>query len=458
MALDVVLERFVKHSPTTVITRLLLERAFESTWIDELFEAHGEAQYTRQLLFSTTVDLLSTVALGLQPSVNAAAKVAKDLPVSLAALYAKINNTSPVLVRALVQGSARRMMSIREALPGDRGQLIPGYKVKVVDGNHLPASEKRLAVLRSFRGGALPGHSLVVYEPELGLVTDIVPCEDAYTQERVLMPALIESAAPGELWLADRNFSTAPIVLGFARRCASFLIREHSASPNPAVRGDLRKIGRVDTGTVYEQPVESSDDSGVIALRRIELHLFTPTDSGETIIRLLTNLPSSNDARELAILYRSRWTIEGMFQWLESVLNSEVRTLGYPRAALFAFGIAVLAFNALSVTRYAIEVAHDLDPTDPAGLSFYYMAVEVGATMTGMEIAVPEEVWQPILDLPIPRFAQLILRIAQHVDVRKLQKHPRGPKSSGAKGSVPSTVARSHTSTARALAAGKVVK
>jgi hypothetical protein len=38
-----------------------------------------------------------------------------------------------------------------------------------------------------------------------------------------------------------------------------------------------------------------------------------------------------------------------MFGRLESVLKSEVSTLGYPRAALLAFGVAVMAYNTLAV-------------------------------------------------------------------------------------------------------------
>ena len=90
---------------------------------------------------------------------------------------------------------------------------FPGYRVRVLDGNHLPASEKRLAPLRSFRGAALPGHSLVVYDPEAGLVVDIVPCEDAHAQERTLVPSLLATVQPGDLWIADRNFCTATSVL-----------------------------------------------------------------------------------------------------------------------------------------------------------------------------------------------------------------------------------------------------
>ena len=43
--------------------------------------------------------------------------------------------------------------------------------MKIIDGNCLEASERRLKALREVQGGALPGKSLVVYEPAQGLVT-----------------------------------------------------------------------------------------------------------------------------------------------------------------------------------------------------------------------------------------------------------------------------------------------
>ena len=90
MIVDAVVERCVAQSPVTVMARLALQRALEPAWIDELFERAGGTQYTRELLFSTTVELMSVVAVGLRPSVHAAAKACKNLPVSVQALYDKI--------------------------------------------------------------------------------------------------------------------------------------------------------------------------------------------------------------------------------------------------------------------------------------------------------------------------------------------------------------------------------
>lgn len=60
----------------------------------------------------------------------------------------------------------------------------------------------------------------------------------------------------------------------------------------------------------------------------------------------MTNLsPAQATALQVAKTYGTRWTVEGAFQTLTDVLRSEVETLGYPRAALFSFATAVLAYN-----------------------------------------------------------------------------------------------------------------
>jgi len=56
VVLDAVEERFIEHSPISVMARLGLQRTLDPAWIDELFEQERETQYTRELLFSTTVD------------------------------------------------------------------------------------------------------------------------------------------------------------------------------------------------------------------------------------------------------------------------------------------------------------------------------------------------------------------------------------------------------------------
>jgi IS4 transposase len=450
MALEDVFERFVRKSPLSVMARLLMKRALSAEWMEGLFQEHRQRQYTKELLFSAEVELMELVALGLRPSLHAAAQDSEELKVSLQALYEKVNHTEPALVRALVQGSGERLTPIVKQLKLQQEPWAAGYRVRVLDGNKLAASQKRLKPLRGFRGAAMPGQSLVVYAPEWDLVVDILPAEDAHAQERALMGPILERVQPGELWLADRNFSTKNILFGIEEKGAAFLIREHAQSPHPKEVGPLKEVGRSKTGMVFEQAVEIEAEGGKrLALRRIEVHLDEPTENGDTCIRLLTNVPAERmGALEVAELYRRRWSIEGMFGRLESVLHSEVHSLGNPRAALLAFGVSVMAYNVLAVLLAAVEEEHHLQATE---VSSYYVAGEVKATYSGMMIALPEKTWSTFESQSDEALSQTLRQMARQVNPAKLRKHPRGPKKKVKKGYVPAEQARKQVSTARVL-------
>jgi IS4 transposase len=457
MALDAVLQRFIEACPVAVMARLTLGRAISAEWVDEVFDQHRERQYTREVLFSTVVDVMALVALGLRPSLHAAAKSYKDLPVSITALYEKVNHVEPAVLQALVQGSAQRLAPVVAPFREGVAPVAPGYRVRIVDGNHLPASQKRLAPLHGFRGAAMPGQSLVVFDPDLGLVVDLEPCEDAHAQERTLLPAVLARVQPGDLWIGDRNFSTRAAIATIVARGAAFLIREHGASPNPTPSAPRHEVGRIETGIVYEQPVTIETDAGTtLVLRRIVLELDHPTEDGDTTIRLLTNLPEDGfDACAVARLYRRRWTIENLFQRLESVLKSEVRTLGYPRAALLAFSTAVVAYNVLAVIQAAVEAQHDLAAAH-IELSSYFVAGDVKMYYAGMMVALPPSIWTKFETGEPAELSLALRRVAAHVDPRTLRKHPRKPKPKVKKGYAPRAAVQRQVATARVLADGVV--
>jgi len=286
---------------------------------------------------------------------------------------------------------------------------------------------------------------------------DLEPCEDAHAQERTLVPAVLERAQAGDLWIGDRNFCTRAILTAMVARGAALLIREHGASPNPTPVGRRLKVGQGETGVVYEQAVTIETEAGErLELRRIELELDQPTEDGDTLIRLLTNLPAERfDAREVARLYRRRWSIEGLFQKLEAVLKSEVNTLGYPRAALLAFTTAVLAYNVLEVIQAAVEAEHDL-PSAGIELSSYFIAGEVTTYYAGMTVAVEPDVWLPFDDQSPAELSQALRRLAAHVDPKTLRKHPRAPKPKVKKGYIARASVQRHVATARVLCDGRV--
>ncbi|HKG90419.1 MAG TPA: transposase [Gemmatimonadaceae bacterium] len=474
MALDAVLARFVAQCPVAVMARLALQRAISAEWVDGVFEAHRERQYTRELLFSTVVDLMSLVALGLRPSLHAAAQQAiagGALGVSLAALYEKVNHAEPAVLRALVRGSGARLTRVvtRLAPPTDDRPALAGYRLRVVDGNHLPATEHRVGPLRAVRAAALPGLSLVVYDPATDLVVDLVPGEDAHAGERGLMPAVAAAAGPNELWIADRNFATRAFLGALVARGAAVLVREHGRTPAPVAVGPWRRVGRCATGTLAEQAVEvvlpngdSGGDSGggrVLPLRRIELTLDAPTEDGDTVLRLLTTLPRRVSARRAAELYRRRWSIEGMFQRLEAALASEVATLGQPRAALLAFAVAVVAYNVLATVEAALaaEAAAraEASAVAPVPISTYYVAHEVREAYRGLLIAVAAAVWARYDRQEPAALARTLRTLAGHARLPAFRKHPKPATPKRPKGYVPLHEVKRTVATARLLAEEK---
>ncbi len=440
-------EQATAKMPISVMTRLLMGSVFDSKWIDEVFEKNRERQYSRELLFSTVVEMMSMVSLGVCQSLHSASQTYKEkLNVALSSLYDKINRTEPKLLQELVRQSAMRLGPVLEPL--NLPVTLSGYRVRMVDGNHLPASEKRLTALKAQTGAALPGHTLVVYDADQSLVTDIAPCEDAYASELTIIEPLLERAQFDEVWIADRHFCVRKVLMGLQNRGAYFIVRETSQNhPRLSQESELYSVGRCETGEVYEQTISLRDEDQT--WRRIEVRLDHPTSSGDPRLRIWSNLPVEVGAQKIADLYRKRWRIEGMFQRLEADLKSEIRTMGHPRAALLGFATAILAYNILALLKIVIEQAHQEQEVE---VSTYYMANEVRMAYYGMMSFLPPETWDSWLKLyQGPALGELLLQIARYVDPQRIRVRRRGPKKPKAKSYVDPLTANKHFSSARVI-------
>lgn len=447
------MQRLEQQSPGAVMAHLALDAAMPAQWIDEVFQTHRSRQYPRELLFSSVVELMLLVTLGLRPSLHAAARRMRErLPVSLAALYAKVKRTEPEVLRALVQGCAQRLQPLTAGVASQPN--LPGWQLRVLDGNHLPASDKRLGPLRGYRGAALPGHSVVVYDPDTALVCDIVACEDAYESERTGAALLIAQAGAGQAWIADRHFCTQALLQGLHEQGAGFIVREHMRHPVLAEQGAWSEFAAIESGRVRQQSItlkQLGRDGAGLHWRRIEIELGTPTASGDTRIVLWSNLPDQVDAASIARLYRKRWSIENMFQRLESVLHSEVRTLGHPRAALLGFTVAVLAYNVLALIKQVTERAHQA--THPQlDVSTYHLAVEITADYEAMVRLLPAEQLPRAQGDP-QQLLRRLLELAKCLSPKQLATSKRAPKTTALKGYVDGAIARSHVATDRVLKA-----
>ncbi len=98
MVLDPIFARFVAGSPLSIMVRGTIEHALPSHDLDALFERTADQQYTRELLFSSLVDLMSLVVCGIQPHVQAAfQEQAEQLPVTLKSVYEKLQRVEPTV-------------------------------------------------------------------------------------------------------------------------------------------------------------------------------------------------------------------------------------------------------------------------------------------------------------------------------------------------------------------------
>lgn len=438
---------FIEASPLSVMMRGLVERLLNPEQIDRWFTQVAEEQYTRNLLFSTVVSMMLEGVCGSRKSVGAAYQALEEaLPVSIQAVYNKLQGVEPAVAAALVRYTAREGQAImaaveaappgvppRDLAPGGtavkavRSAVLPGYVVRIVDGNHLAATEHRLKALRTYGGGALPGQALVVYDPDLDLAIAVVPCENGHTQERALLSALEASLAMGQVWVMDRNFCVMHWLHRVAAQPAYFVVREHEQAPFTPL-APMQEMGATETGGVAEQPIRVIGPDGQPAVwRRIRVLLHQPTRHGEDCLYLWTNLPASVPAKTVARLYLKRWRIETAFQHLAQDLNTEIETLGYPRAALFGFCIGLVAYNSLAVLKAALRHVHGAAVIDTQ-LSGYYVADEVSGTYRGMMIAIPPPEWQVFRHLSVTDLVAVLIDLAGKMRLARFRKHPRGPK------------------------------
>ncbi len=450
-----ILELFSQSSPVTVMYRGILESVLSEDLLDRLFESYSQRQYVRELTFSQCSELMAEVVTKIRPSINAAYTAkAKSIPVSVTSVYNKLNNTEPAVSEALVRETSRKMAAVIDELDGRVPGPIPGYDVRIVDGNHLAGTDRRLKVLRNHGAAALPGHTLVILDPQRALVEDVMVCEDAHANQRILFPELLERVQPKQCWIMDSHFCTLGMLFGLKDRKAFFVVRQHGSLEGQLI-GKRKFIGKTDTGRLYEQSLLIQLDDRVLEVRRMTIVRDQPTESGDTEIHILSNLPGKVSAKVIAEAYRDRWTIETAFQDVTVNLRCEINTLGYPRAALLGFCVALVLYNVLSISKAAIRVGTPGANQLTRNLSTYALVDEVAGTWRGMMIAIPASTWyETFASLTPKQLAKKLRQLAKHVNLKSFTtyswtpKSPKEKKTSGNRGN--------HRATHRLLQSRKV--
>src|SRR5215210_2007742 len=133
MLLNHVFERFTEKTPFAVMSRSLLERTLTPEALDALFEDKADTQYTRELTFSSVVDLMGQVVTSAFPSVRAAfLDKSFGISVSLTSLYNKLQGIEAEVSAQLVGHTARQFQPLIQQIGGALPEPIPGYRMNVL--------------------------------------------------------------------------------------------------------------------------------------------------------------------------------------------------------------------------------------------------------------------------------------------------------------------------------------
>ena len=146
MILGPVFEQFVNKSPLSVMSRATIEHALSASALDELFERTAERGYTKELLFSTTVDLMSLVVCGKVPHVQSAyQQLLEDFGMTHDDVGRRVGKSRAAVTNTL------RLLSLPASIQGmvERGELSAGH------ARALAASPSSAPTL------LLPGHDCV---------------------------------------------------------------------------------------------------------------------------------------------------------------------------------------------------------------------------------------------------------------------------------------------------------
>jgi IS4 transposase len=430
MDLDMIYGHFCDQSPLPVMARITLEHAVQDDLLDQLFREKAQKQYEGDLLFSAVVRLMLLVSCSIRPSVCAAYQRNKQqIGVSLASVYNKLQGIETPVSRALVRETAERLAEVASHLNADLPLPFPGYENRILDGSHLEASHHRIQETRKMAAGPLPGLGLVVLDPARRMVVDYIPEVDGHAQERSLLEPILDELEARQVWIADRNFCTTVFLWQVHASGAFFVIRQHATNVRWRATGAEKRAGSVETGTVYEQPIEILDGLGNrFTARRVRMVLNEKTRDGDRELLILSNLPAEVTAQEIAEGYRQRWTIESAFAEIRRCLNAEINGLGYPQAALFSFAMGLLAFNVLSVLAAAMRAAHGQHMQEE--FSTQQAAEEISAMWSGMHVLLTGRFWRDKFGgCSSCQIARELKRLAAHVDVRRFKKAKRRPRA-----------------------------
>src|SRR5262249_3795702 len=154
MILGECFEKFMDRSPVSVMVRGTLERGFDPEKVERVVSDNALLQYTRELTFAQCVGLMSDVVFRIVPSVGAWYKAhQEEIPVTRQAVYDKLKHLELPTAAGLVAYAGRELGACLQQMPSLPWSLLPGYRGRVLGGNHLARTCRGGEAIRRYWGG-----------------------------------------------------------------------------------------------------------------------------------------------------------------------------------------------------------------------------------------------------------------------------------------------------------------
>ena len=338
---------------------------------------------------------MSTVVCRIRPSINAAyQKPTPLLGVTRKAVYDKLDRLEPGVAAALVRHTAPPSGRSSRPWAGDSRPGCRAIASRSSTATTWPGPSTGSRSCGPSGPGPCRGTPWSSSTRQLMLVTDVVPCEDGHAQERSLLDRVLGlGPARGPL---DRRPQLLHDRLPLRDRPPPGVLRDPPARRRPCPGSSSASGGRA----AGSRPGRSSsrrsgcehEDGEVLVLRRITVRPG-PADPGRRHRDPHPDQPAGrgrpgqDDRRVVPQAVDDR---DGLRRTGGDAVRGEINTLGYPKAALFAFCVALVSYNVLSVVKAALRSVHGAKVVTEE-VSGYYLADEVAGTHRGMMIAIPEE-------------------------------------------------------------------
>jgi len=119
----------------------------------------------------------------------------------LKSVYAKLANVESDTSAALVRHTTDRLGPVIGRMNGALRPPLKGFRTKILDGNHVERTQRRIKLLQDVAAGPLRGQTLVVLDSALGLAIEVVCCEHGHAEEGSLFADVLALVRNRDLWI-----------------------------------------------------------------------------------------------------------------------------------------------------------------------------------------------------------------------------------------------------------------